>query len=185
MFGKKKIDLIASKLETLINKFNEFLTKDAGIIEGLRRENQSLKHDFDGLKKEISLIEVNTEKRLVQFHKEITDKYFSTLQDIFRASKEISLIDSLAKSIDDKELAKLKISLMQPLIDARRLETNKQKATQAEENLKSKGALLLEERNALHERYLVLNREKKDTLFIEGQLKVLNAIIGDKNEKKD
>jgi len=58
-------------------------------------------------------------------------------------------------------------------------------AFQTESNIKTKGRELLDKKEALHKQYLVFNRQGKDTQYIEGQLNILNLILGDgKDEEK-
>lgn len=181
---KKRFSEFSIKLDGFIDELNKVVSREHIAVEELRKEVESLKQENIKLHQDNLLIEVNVEKRLALFHKEITDKYFATLQDIFRTNKEISLIDNLAKAIDDKELTKLKTSLMQPLLEAKWKDQEKQKVAQTEGNIKSKGEKLVALQKELHDKYLVLNRQEQDTSVIEGQLKILELIIGGKDEIK-
>ena len=184
MFGSRKNEF-SGRLDNLISKIDGLVAQSSDTINQLKEENKILAKEIAEVKSNCSLLEINVEKRLVQFHKEITDKYFQTLQDIFRVNKEISLIDNLAKSIDDKEFSKLKVSLMQPLLETRWKEMKDAASQQADSKVKTIGEILVEKKEELHQKYLVFNREKKDTQFIEGQINILNLILGEsKDEKK-
>lgn len=151
---------------------------------------ESHKIDFHSLEKRlIELVEgkeanitgkiVNdVEKRLIEFHKEIMEKYFQTLEKILHFGKEISVIDSLAHRVNDQDLENLKRTIMQPIIEAR----YKEEANKVDDRVKSFGNEILNRRKELHETMIKKERQEEDVTNLKEQIALLDWVIGAKNE---
>jgi len=118
------------------------------------------------------------ETRLIEFHKEVSDRYFSSLENILRTNREISLIESLAGHIKKEDLQALETSLLQPVLEQRWKQENKEQVDKVSEIVESKGAKIIERKKYLHEKYLELNRQNKNTSDIEREIAILDWIIG-------
>ena len=115
---------------------------------------QELRNEFDLT---VGQLENDTDKKLIEFHKEVTERYFETLEKIFRLNKEISLINTLAGSVKDKDFADLKAQMMQPLLEARWEEKKKELGKKVE----TQGEWVIEERQRLHNEALTLERHNQ------------------------
>lgn len=128
------------------------------------------KDDFREFKDALGNVKNEVDTKLIEFHKQITDKYFQTLEDIFRYNKEISLMNQLAKHIDDKDLAQLKTQLLQPVLEARWAKEKKEKGEAIEKN----GEWVIEKRQRLHNQMLQMEKQTKPIAEIEA---IKNQII--------
>jgi len=95
------------------------------------------------------------DKKFIDFHREITNKYFETLEKIFRLNKEISLINTLAGQVKDKDFADFKAAMMQPMLEARWSEKKKEDGKKIE----ASGERIISRRKTLHDE--ILNDEKR------------------------
>lgn len=125
----------------------------------------------------VERLKVDIDKRLVEFHKEITDKYFKGLENITRQMREISLIETLASQMKSEDLQKLETALMQPVLSQQWEKEKQEEIDKADKTIKSSGQKLINLKNKLHNEYLVLNRSKQDTQAIEISLKVIDEIL--------
>jgi len=153
MFFNKSIKEDISKLE---NKFDNTKTE--------------LRNEFNLI---IGKLENDIEKKLIEFHKEITERYFETLEKIFRLNKEISLINTLAGQVKDKDFADLKAQMMQPLLEARWAEKRKEDGQKIINN----GEKIILQRQALHNEMLLMEKKGQDISKMKEQLKVYDAIL--------
>lgn len=139
---------------------------------------------------EIKNITMNTDNRIIQhtneiearlnlFHKEITDKYFATLERILKVHSETSLITALAHQVNQKDLNNLRTTLLKPFLEEKWRQDEITKGNNAEENIKSSGQKLVIMRRDLHDEMLKDEREGKDTAKFKGKIEILNMIIGD------
>lgn len=123
------------------------------------------------LKKKLA---IDTEERLVQFHKEISDRYFNSLENIFRFNKEVGLIDKLCGSVKDKDFADLKAQLMQPLLESRW----KEKEIVDGQRILNKGQEVIQKKNALHNEIIQLEKQGKDVAALKHKLIAYNEVMG-------
>jgi len=153
--------------ETLKNYINSFMVH-------IKKEQDE---KIDNLNKRLDYLKLEIEKKLTEFRSEMINKYFDTLEKIFKAQKEISLIESLAHQFDNKDFARLKSLLLQPILEERWKEKEKQEAQKIEQNIQTLGEKLLQERKRLYEEYLTKEREGKDVSLIKAKLEILDMII--------
>lgn len=158
-------DKINERIDNFCRQITEEFLKTLKHIDDVKTSNQNFKDE--------------TSKRIDILHQEIAVKYINAVEKLIQSSKEISLIDILIKQTDSKDLVNLKRSIMQPILEERIKEDNKKKGQEIEKEIQTKGELLLLEKKTLHEQYLKLQREGKDTKYIEGQLNILNKMIGE------
>ncbi len=113
------------------------------------------------------------ERRLIEFHKEITERYFETLDKIFRFNKEISLIDTLARQTNDKDFALLKSAFMQPVLQARWDDKRKKDGAK----ILSKGEEIILKQKELHKEILEKEKAGENVALLREQLKAYNQIL--------
>ena len=148
-------------------------------IKDIRNSLQNPAIDIENI---LASFRNENEARLIAFHKEITDKCFSSMETIMRYTKEVSLIETLASQIKDKDLAALQTALLRPVISQRYEKEKEDKAQAVCDNVSILGEEIIKKRDLLQQEYLVANRQKKDTKEIEIRLEVLNWIIERKND---
>ena len=197
-FTRKKEEQLRAEWKSYALDAANIVNKE---VEKVRAEIKSLqeyeKKAFEGVKdyieqktdrnNEFAAFKNEIEARLLAFHKEITDKYFSSLEKIFRHYREISLIDSMAARMNgDKDLGKLKATLMKPYLQTIYKDAEDKQAGEINENIKTTGHKLLEQRSILHEE--MIKKERKGLPGVDvlkGKITVLDYIIGGlKDEKK-
>jgi hypothetical protein len=167
MFGKYKED-INKEIHELWSHIDQLSHRITAEIEEMRKIG-IMQKDIENFKLEIN-------KRLDDFHKSISDKYIKAIEDVLHITKETMLIDTLIKQVSEKDINNLRRVIMQPIIEERIKEADKNKSQAIESNIQTEGGKLLELKKKLHAAQLQLNREGKDTKFLEGQLDILNQI---------
>ena len=176
MFGSKKhlanIDERIKIAGQQIYNMHEHIKVIVEQLENIRGDNNFYLKSLTEIKLEI-------DAKVENLRKEFTDKYTSLVESVCRYNRELQLIDSLARNTQDTDLAKLRSALMKPILEERWKQKEQQQAKNIDEQIKTKGAELLQKKKSLEEQYLKLNREGKDTKFIEGQLDVLKSIGGE------
>ena len=175
MFENKRIAEIE---EDLI-----LMTQDISVVkiavDSIRNSPQPPAIDIENI---LASFRNEIEARLIAFHKEITDKCFSSMETIMRYTKEVSLIETLASQIKDKDLAALQTALLYPVISQRYEKEKEDKVQAVCDNVSILGEEIIKKRDSLQQEYLILNRQKKDTKEIETRLEILNWIIERKND---
>ena len=155
----------------------KFTAKMNSLAEEVKKVILAHKHpapDIDNKLKEYSL---DTDKKLVDFHKEITDKCFSSMESIMKYSKEVSLITTLAENLKDRDLVALQTQLMKPVLDQKWEQSKQDKINKTDKNAKSMGGEIVNRRKILHDKYLEMNKHKQNTKEIEGLISQLDWII--------
>jgi len=200
MFGKKKDEITPLKVEidslhsATVSINNELAVARANLdtmkatVKAVTIEMGDLKEanvDFqDKYYKDLERLKIDMERRLVEFHKEISDKYFQGLENIFKYTREIQLIDNLSKNTNGQDFKALRSALMQPLLDYRYKMEREQTGAQIDKFVDAKSTDLVTQRDKIHNEFIIVQREGRDTKFLEGKLEILNQIIkGAKNEK--
>lgn len=123
---------------------------------------------------DIQAFKNEVEARLLSFHKEITDRYFSTLEKILRVHTESSIITSLAHNIDQRTLDNLKSSLMQPFLEAKWKADKEEKG----EKIEGAGEQIINEFSRLRNQMLEMERKGEDIGKIKIQVEVYESILG-------
>lgn len=153
-------------------------------ISLLFEEISKLRAEFDNYNKVIEIKNAGLindfDKKIISFHKEISDKYFNAIENMYKFSKEISLIDSLAHKINDKDLIALKRELVKPVLEERWQQEETSKGLRTDENIKTLGQQLVQMRKQLHEEMLKKEREGKDIAELKGRISILDLVIGGK-----
>jgi hypothetical protein len=159
MFNLEKIEAVSKKNDELRER-----------IEILEDANRVLKQEVEN-----TLQKANNEleRRLIEFHGEVTERYFDTLEKIFRLNKEISLINTLAGQVKDKDFADLKAQMLQPLLEARWKDKEKSDG----EKIVNKGQHIILERKKLHDEMLLEEKQGKDVKDKKEQLKAFDKIL--------
>lgn len=156
----------------------ELRTKQKVIDERLDTNDKDIIKLRDSIDKKLELFRFDLTKFENAFRKEILDeittKFFDTLDKIFRTSKEISLISTLANQVNGKDMANLRSQLLQPILEARWREEKNKKG----ERIINKGAEIIEKRDKLHKDIIDKERrgERVDNLKIK--LEIYNEIVG-------
>ena len=201
MFGKirealneTKIDIQATidRLSGHWNKIQEN-SKEIAVIKTAKDSRiQELRTEIEALNEKIKFLDEKTviridnrlkeltnevELRLIGFHKEVTDKYFATLDKVLRFNKEISLIDSLAHRIDNNDLENLKKDIMQPILAARWKDKEKAEGKQIDKNIETLGDKIRLKRKELYDRYLDLDKKGQPTASVKAEIGILDKII--------
>lgn len=169
MFNNKRI----SELEIKFNDKIVLLTNHINEINTKLLKLPNIDIEFNKLKNEI-------EKRLIEFHKEITDKYFETLEKILRVNSESSLITALAHQVNQKDLSNLRSVLLKPFLEEKWKNEEIQKGFDVDKKLTTLGQQLIKMRKNLYDEMLIKEREGEDINEIKGKVEILNYIIGDK-----
>ena len=192
---RKEISLCENRINDtevkIIDEIRERIIDEAvGFRSSLTAETDEIKKSISELQERIFKAEAgitNTvtahdleiDKKFVSFHQEITDKYFNAIEQMYKFSKEISLIDSLAKNTKDGDFLRLKTELTRPVLEAKWKKAELEKGKQADENIKTLGQDIVAMRKQIHDEMLIKERQGKDITELKGKMEILNLIIGD------
>ncbi len=177
MFDKKlkeEVKRIDENLKTLTSSFNNSVKKANDYVDNEIEYKKKLERDISNKLEDIRR-EINNkvDDKLLKFHKEISVKYFQSINDIFKWNKEISLIGKLSGQITDKESAKLRESLLEPSLREKWDEEEKAKGNK----IVNKGQEVIKKRKALWERMLDMEKQGKDIVNINEQIKAYDDIL--------
>lgn|SRR3990167_2338586 len=162
MFYKKEIKELTEKLEKLNKDFSQIVKQNMLLDDEIRKTQ----NDMERLK-------IDNERALVEFHKEITDRYFDTLEKILRVHTESSIVTALAHQINEKDLNNLKSSLMQPFLEAK---WSSDKADRGQK-IVNQGVAIIEERKRLHDEMLTSERQGLNVDKEKEQIKAFDWIL--------
>lgn len=160
MFKKDKADIIRSITET-----------GQHLQEEVNKKNEKV----DELEKFCNELEIKVNKRLNDFYKEFTDRYFETMSAFLRWNKEISLVSFLGGR--EPNLDKLKKELMRPMTEENWGKTNAVEADKINTALSSKGEKVRKAWNRYKDTLLQLERQGKDTQLVKAKLEVLDLLM--------
>lgn len=173
MFG---IENLNSRITELEDEFVKAKEKTNNEMAGIRQEIVDLRNEIT---KTIDKLHNDFDAKIIEFHRQIADKYFSTLEQIFRFNKEISLINTLAQQVGEKDITQLKAALLQPSLEKRWAEKKLETGAKIE---KSWGVKIVERRTELHNRILEMERQGQPFEKIaplKAKLEELDKVIGD------
>lgn len=153
------------------------------MFKSTRKELDNLECRLEAkVKNSIENMERNFQNEMLEFRKLMVDKYFDTLEKIFRSNREISLISSLAKNTNGDDFKHLRAELMQPLLEARWKHNKKELGEKVE---KTWGIKLVERRQALHDQMLQMekqNQPPEKVRLMKAKIEELDTIIRSSHE---
>lgn len=161
-------------LKTIKEKIKGIIVNIEGFEKRLSTFNERVVDLENRPQVDIQKFNNDVEKRLLEFHKEITDKYFSTLEKILRVHTESSIITALAHNIDQRNLDNLKSSLLKPFLEAK-WETEKQEKG---ERIINAGAQIIDEYDKLYKEMLEMEKKGEDISKVKVQVDTYANIIG-------
>ena len=128
---KKILEMIKNCIKDEISSLKYFLDEkfSANILD-----NKNKLADFD---LRFQQLEVKLDKKLIEQHREYSDKLFEILASFLRWNKEISLVSYLGGK--EPDLKKLKLELMRPQMEENWAKTNSAEAERINKALESKG----------------------------------------------
>jgi len=184
---KKEITLLESNFTERLHRFSNAIDETRSrIIEDMVEVKKSISEVQERIFKAetnidntVTAHDLEIDKKFVSFHQEITDKYFNAIEQMYKFSKEISLIDSLAKNTKDGDFLRLKTELTRPVLEAKWKKAELEKGKQADENIKTLGQDIVAMRKQIHDEMLIKERQGKDITELKGKMEILNLIIGD------
>lgn len=174
---KKEIeDLKLIRAEVVSKITEDKVITDYNIGKVLKKITDSEEIDKER-KLEIGKFKNELEKRLMDFHKEITNKCFSSMENIMRYTKEVSLIDRLASQMKDNDLVALQASLLQPVLQTRIQAEKNKRAEKITESFVKNGNDIISGRNKIHKEFLDMQKKGQDILAIKEKLDSYDEII--------
>jgi len=168
MLGDKKVLFELKKLQTEFNSFKDSLYHTYG------HKLSEVEDRIDYLDK----IELRVDQKLVEFQKEIADKYFEQMNAFLRWNKEIALVSYMNGK--DPDINGLKRELMKPYLDEKFVANKAEEADKINQILKTQGEQIRSKRETLYRDFLKAEREGKDpvlTQTLKAQLDILDEII--------
>lgn len=157
---------------------NDTLSKlEDSMNDNLERMESELNNKLDQGKEHLNNLvtrfENKFEARLIQFHKEVTERYFEALEKIFRLNKEITLVNALSGQVKDKDYAILRAQFMKPFLEERWKEDKKVKGKEIE----SQGEWVISERARMYDEMLVMEKQEKPTEAIKERIAAFDSIL--------
>lgn len=177
----KRIVKLEQQLAALGVEFDKFkqdteASDSSDRISDLERKQADFGTEFA---RTIDKLKNDVDKKMIDFHREVTEKYFETLEKIFRLNKEISLMTQLAGQVKEKDLNNLQSMMLQPFLEARWDDKKKKEGTA----ILNKGASVIDKRNALHAQMLQMEKRGESVIAIKEQIKAFDWIISQVREK--
>jgi len=165
------------KLENLgeIPEISNDLKSISRVLVELDNTLKSLAPRINELEQKQIYFENKIDKKLIDFYKEFTDKYFENIAAFINWNKDIALVAHLDKK--DLNIDKLKQSLMKPFVEEQWKETNAKKAIAINNALSSKGEKVRLAWEKYRDEKLKLEREQKPTTYVDAKLEVLNVLM--------
>lgn len=120
-------------------------------------------------------LEVKLDKKLIEQHREYSDKLFEILASFLRWNKEISLVSYLGGK--EPDLRKLKLELMRPQMEENWGKTNAVEADKINKALESKGEKVRQAWLKYKDDKMSLERAKQDTKLVDAKLEVLDILM--------
>ena len=178
MFGKKDIDKNNIQLEALTSQVN-ILTKQ--ILE-LHSQLKYIVEQFNNIPHKDTIrdeILLGVDKRLIEFHKEVADKYFESLANFIRWNKELALVQYVKDKTGDTELGKIKQELMRPYLDEKYALDRANQADKINNTLQTRGEEIRKLKEEKYNQYIKLQREGMDFIAIKAQYDILQLLFGE------
>jgi hypothetical protein len=161
-------------LKAIKERIKEVITNIDGFERRLSTFNERVVDLENRPQVDIQKFNNDIEKKLVEFHREITTRYFDTLEKILRVHTESSIITALAHNIDQRSLDNLKSSLLQPFLEAK-WKNDREKDG---ERIINSGEDIIKTRDDLHKQMLGMEKQGQDISKIKIQVETYNEIIG-------
>jgi len=159
-----------------IEKFSkETDYKISGILNSCLAIQKGQDRVEESVDQKIEMLKIDVQRELVKFHKELTDRYFDTLERILRVHSESSLVTALAHQVNEKDLNNLKSSLLQPFLEAKWAKDKQEKG----QNILNKGEVIIAEWERLHEEIITKERNGADVSKEKIQWAVLDKIVSE------
>ena len=130
---------------------------------------------IDELEQKHTDFENKIDKKLIDFYKEFTDKYFENISAFINWNKDLALVAHMDRQ--DPSINKLKQSLMRPFVENGWKETNAKKAIAINKAIESNGESIRKSWEKYKAEKLKLEREQKSTAFVDAKLEVLNILM--------
>lgn len=145
------------------------------ILDELKELAKTNTPRIDGVEQKQIDFENKIDKKLIDFYKEFTDKYFENIAAFINWNKDIALVAHMDRK--DPAIDKLKQSLIRPFVEDGWKETNAKKSQAINNALNSKGEKVRQAWERYKQEKLKLEREQKNTAFIDAKLEVLNILM--------
>lgn len=172
MFGIEKLKEELNKLGREVSNLHDMCLE---IKNRQDRIEESQRLNTETVNNQIEVLKIGVQKDLVEFHKELTDRYFDTLERILRVHSESSLVTALAHQVNEKDLNNLKSSLLQPFLEAKWAKDRQEKG----QGIINKGEEIIKEWERLHEEIITKERGGFDFSKEKIQWDVLDKIVSE------
>ena len=166
---KLQIDNLSNNVEKIKNALDIKFTDEILRVKDMIEHQKVIVESSNDTER--SKLESNVETRLIEFQKEIANRYFDSLDKILRTSREMTLINSLSGN-NGKDVG-MEAKLMQPILENRWKEKKEQDANKIE----SAGERIITKRNKLHEKILIDERHGLDVEKLKEEIKGYDWIL--------
>ena len=145
----------------------------AEVVRAVNERLETILERIDSRVSEIDKIKVDVDKKLNEFYREFTDKYFENLNSFMRWNKDLALA---SKFKDDKDFSKLKRDMLLPFIKADWEQKKALTAIELDKALASKGGALVKITELLEKQVIALGREEKPTKELTDLIKSIKEL---------
>jgi len=143
------------------------------ITRTIEEKSKEILDRVDNKLNEIDKIKIDVDKKLNEFYREFTDKYFNNLNEFMRWNKDLALA---SKFKDDKDFSKLKRDMLLPFIKADWEQKKALNAIELDKALASKGGSLVKITELLEKQVIALGREEKPTKELTDLIKSIKEL---------
>ena len=145
------------------------------LLDTILENSKETSPRIDELEQKQIDFENKIDKKLIDFYKEFTDKYFENISAFINWNKDLALVAHMDRQ--DPSINKLKQSLMKPFVEDGWKETNAKKAIAINTAIASNGEAIRKSWEKYKAEKLKLEREQKSTAFVDAKLEVLNILM--------
>jgi len=145
------------------------------VLEELNNSIKSLAPKINEIEQKQVDFENKIDKKLIDFYKEFTDKYFENIAAFINWNKDIALVAHLGRQ--EPTIDKLKQSLMRPFVEEGWKENNAKKSIAINKAIESKGEKIRRAWENYKQEKLKLEREHKTTAYVDAKLEILNILM--------
>ena len=139
------------------------------ILLEIKELTQAKNEKIDEIEKLYQDLEINLDKKIIAFTTEFTDRYFDTFGSFLK------LISNL--SMKEPDFSRLKKMMMEPIVKEDWDKKHAEEAERINRALESKGERIRQARERYKEDKIRLEREEKDTKFVDAKLEVLDKLV--------
>jgi hypothetical protein len=188
----KQLDIINNNINKLVydidiklNTFKEDVLNRLISRDSIENILLPLNHNIiQQINCKLQKVNENIIKYIDNQQKVIVDKYINSINNLLEWHKEIGILLYLSGKLNIDDINKLRKTIQQPFLEQKWLEQKAIDAEKIDNIMKSNAGQLRQIYDSLKQEKLKLEREGRDIKYINGQLNILEKMIGGGTSEK-